>query len=97
MCSSNLTRTSARRAAPIALVNGHAKHLPATVKLLSAASVEAVRVGWLWDGWLARGEGSSPGRLSRHGQDHDCSVVVRGDHRWRQVAGWCCTLKRATA
>ena len=59
--------TERSTSAPIALapLNGHAKHLPATVELLSAASVPAVRVAWLWEGWLARGKvhllASSPG------------------------------------
>ena len=61
----------------------------ATVKLLSAASVEAVRVGWLWEGWLARGKvhllAGSPGT----GKTTIAVSWCRGDHRWRTVAGWC--------
>ena len=40
----------------LASTNGHAKAPAAAVELMSAASVKAERVRWLWDGWLAHGK-----------------------------------------
>ena len=68
----------------LAPVNGHAK-LPATVKLLSAASVRAVRVGWLWEGWLARGKvhllAGSPGTGKTTIAVSFCAAITAGG-RW---------------
>jgi len=40
----------------LAAVDGHQKRAPATVELLAATSVTALRVRWLWEGWLALGK-----------------------------------------
>ena len=79
--------TERSTSAPIALapLNGHAKHLPATVKLLSATSVPAVRVGWLWEGWLARGKvhllAGSPGTGKTTIAVSFCAAITAGG-RW---------------
>ena len=83
VCSTYSTRTSPRRSrwSPSTAMQSS----PATVELLSAASVRAVRVGWLWEGWLARGKvhllAGSPGTGKTTIAVSWCAAITAGG-RW---------------